>query len=104
MKFLHWILFFYSNHCFTITSLFTGPRQQMNGITHVFDGSAIYGSTQAEMDNLRAHQGGLMKTQTVNGFSLPPADLSKCAQPQEQRCPFAGGDSRINTTRKLLDK
>lgn len=69
----------------------------MNGITHVFDGSAIYGSTQAEQDKLREHAGGLMKTQLVNGRRLPPADLEKC--PSKQRCPFLGGDTRINTTR-----
>lgn len=84
--------------------LVTGPRQQMNSITHVFDASAIYGSSQEELDSLRDSTGGKMKTQTVNGTILPPPDNSRCpvARQAANKCPFLGGDTRINTTREYL--
>ena len=75
----------------------------MNAITHVFDASAVYGSSKAEQDKLRDSTGGRMKTQVVNGATLPPQNTNGCpaAQRQTNRCPFAGGDGRINTTRKF---
>ncbi|XP_067941328.1 chorion peroxidase-like isoform X2 [Watersipora subatra] len=81
-----------------------GPRQQMNSITHVFDASAIYGSSQEELDSLRDSTGGKMKTQTVNGTVLPPPDNSRCpvARKAANKCPFLGGDTRINTTPNLV--
>ena len=73
----------------------------MNTITHVFDASAVYGSSQNEQNKVRDSTGGRMKTQTVNGRVLPPPDTSGCpaAQLATNRCPFLGGDTRINTTR-----
>ncbi|KAF6025971.1 hypothetical protein EB796_015716 [Bugula neritina] len=81
-----------------------GPRQQMNAITHVFDASNVYGSSQAEQNRLRDSSGGRLKTQTVKGISLPPQDTRGCPanKVQSNRCPFLGGDSRINTTPNLI--
>ncbi|XP_067942940.1 peroxidase mlt-7-like [Watersipora subatra] len=80
-----------------------GQRQQINTITHVFDGSAVYGSSKEEQNKLRASSGGKMKTQTVNGMVLPPPDQSNCpvASQAVNRCPFLGGDTRINVTPNL---
>jgi len=74
----------------------------MNSITHVFDASNVYGSSQAEQNRLRDSSGGRLKTQTVKGISLPPQDTRGCPdnKVQSNRCPFLGGDSRINTTRE----
>ena len=75
----------------------------MNTITHVLDGSAVYGSSAEEQRRLRSFSGGKMRTQTVKGRVLPPPDFNDCtaSQRSEQKCPFLGGDTRINTTRKL---
>lgn len=88
--------------CDTRVCVCLAPRQQMNSITHVFDGSVVYGSSQAEQDALRSFEGGQLLTQTVNGRVLPPQDLENCpaADLTAQRCPFRGGDTRINTTRE----
>ena len=85
-----------------IVPITAGPRQQMNAVTHVFDASSVYGSSNAEQLNLRSLTDGRLKTQRVSGHILPPQDIEKCpaAQRQSNKCPFLGGDSRINTTRK----
>ncbi|XP_067941578.1 peroxidase-like isoform X2 [Watersipora subatra] len=79
----------------------SGPREQMNAITHVFDASNVYGSSLEEQQALRAPSGGRMATQTVNGATLPPPDTANCPA-SAARCPFAGGDNRINTTPNLV--
>ncbi|XP_067941582.1 chorion peroxidase-like [Watersipora subatra] len=78
-----------------------GQREQMNSITHVFDASNVYGSSQETQSTLRALTGGRMATQTINGIVLPPADTANCPA-NVDRCPFAGGDNRINTTPNLV--
>jgi len=62
----------------------------------------VYGNSQAELNRLRESSGGRLKTQTVNGASLPPQDTRKCpaSKLKAKRCPFLGGDARINTTRE----
>lgn len=42
-----------------------------------------------------------MKFQSVNGHILPPEDTENCPRVNTSRCPFMGGDHRINTTRTL---
>ena len=49
-------------------------RTTLNGVTHWWDGSQIYGSSQEEQDAVRAFQGGLLKTEKVNGRELLPQD------------------------------
>ena len=71
----------------------------MNSLTHVFDASNVYGSSQRELNDLRQPGTGLLRSQIVNGVELPPPDIANCEFKPRDRCPFKGGDSRINTTR-----
>ena len=74
----------------------------MNALTHIFDASAVYGSSSAELKKLRNGKSRKQKEQDVNGHRLPPQDLKDCpaARRNSNQCPFLGGDSRINTTRE----
>lgn len=75
-------------------------RQQMNAITHVFDASAVYGSSENQLNKLRDGTSRRLKIQTVAGRKLPPqtdCDRSKIAN---NRCPFMAGDGRVNITRE----
>lgn len=60
---------------------------QLNGITHWLDASMVYGSSQAELDNLRTGQNGLLKsTLSEEGKELLPLRPS-CSDPT---CYYAG--------------
>lgn len=75
----------------------------MNSLTHVFDASNVYGSSLVEQKALRGNAvGGKMDTQLVKGASLPPQNLDDCEPELREvnRCPFRGGDERINVSRK----
>ncbi|KAK3881471.1 hypothetical protein Pcinc_014083, partial [Petrolisthes cinctipes] len=41
----------------------SGPREQLNALTHYMDLSQVYGSTQEETESLRAHRNGLLLSQ-----------------------------------------
>ncbi|XP_076046647.1 salivary peroxidase/catechol oxidase-like isoform X2 [Oratosquilla oratoria] len=80
-----------------------GPRDQLNQLTAYLDGSIIYGSTSEEMDNLRQHTDGLLKTQVTDDGRelLPPSNDSNdgCnlkTQMGWHRYCFQSGDSRVN--------
>ena len=68
----------------------------------MFDASNVYGSSSAELRKLRDGNTRKLKEQIVNGRRLPPQDSDNCpaAKRNANRCPFLGGDSRINTTRE----
>lgn len=74
----------------------------MNSVTHIFDASNVYGSSLAEVNDLRLTGTGKLDSQIVNGVELPPPNRADCENRPADRCPFKGGDTRINTTRKLL--
>ena len=81
-------------------------RQQLNALTHVFDASAVYGSSSDELKNLRQGNTRRLKEQRVGGRRLPPQDFKDCpaAKRNANRCPFLGGDGRINTTREYFSQ
>ena len=74
----------------------------MNTVTHVFDASDVYGSSSAELTKLRDGKTRKLKEQIIDGRRLPPADFENCpsAERESKRCPFIGGDTRINETRE----
>ena len=74
----------------------------MNALTHIFDASAVYGSSSAKLKKLRNGKSRKLKEKDVNGRRLPPQDFKDCpaARRNSNRCAFLGGDSRINTTRE----
>ncbi|XP_033756913.1 chorion peroxidase-like [Pecten maximus] len=71
-----------------------GERRPINKVTSYLDGSAIYGSTQAEESRLRKMEYGLLR-EGHHGL-LPPAGNDNCIlQRKGQQCQMAG-DERSN--------
>nr|CAH0110491.1 unnamed protein product [Daphnia galeata] len=66
-----------------------GYAEQLNQVTHWHDGSAIYGSTQAQSDLLRERKGGRMKTFSYQNRQLLPLDWNN------KDC-IGFSDSRVN--------
>ncbi|XP_076063495.1 salivary peroxidase/catechol oxidase-like [Oratosquilla oratoria] len=71
-----------------------GNVEQMNQVTHFLDGSAVYGSSERESEELREKSRGLLKMQKTNGLLPEDPDLEKdfCGV---NRC-FKAGDGRVN--------
>ncbi|TFV92790.1 heme peroxidase [Blastococcus sp. CT_GayMR20] len=49
----------------------TGPVTSVNGITHWWDGSSLYGSTAAEQDRVRSHEDGKLRLTPEGKIPLP---------------------------------
>ena len=75
-----------------------GHREQLNLLTSFIDATQIYGPNTARSQQLRAMQGGQLKTsQGVTGKSnLPQAQDSACRKTDETVKCFAAGEGRTN--------
>ncbi|KAH7636454.1 hypothetical protein HUG17_10424 [Dermatophagoides farinae] len=80
-----------------------GHREQMNTLTHVIDGSMVYGPTVERAKILRSFRGGRLKTSSFQNKEFLPFDRGNhsddCAIPERDqsrfKC-FLGGDARVN--------
>lgn len=80
-----------------------GHREQMNTLTHVIDGSMVYGPTVERAKLLRSFRGGRLKTSSFQNKEFLPFDRGNhsddCAIPERDqsrfKC-FLGGDARVN--------
>ncbi|RWS22747.1 chorion peroxidase-like protein [Leptotrombidium deliense] len=74
-----------------------GVREQLNQVTAYLDGSAVYGSTAEQTQQLREFSGGRLKVSQINGEEFLPfaGNDTACAAPQGQHC-FLAGDGRVN--------
>ncbi|XP_067139669.1 peroxidase-like isoform X2 [Centruroides vittatus] len=74
-------------------------RQQLNQITSYLDGSAIYGSTDQELSNLRSFYSGRLKVSDIHKTEVLPKIYDKnsfCGLPKEKLFCFQAGDRRAN--------
>ncbi|WAR22964.1 PERC-like protein [Mya arenaria] len=79
-----------------------GVRQQLNQITHYLDGSAIYGSSDDEIRDLRTLTGGLLKTSSNNLLPTAPTTGTGCILTTSTRPCFKAGDVRVNQQPMLM--
>lgn len=66
-----------------------GPAQQMNAVSHLLDGSSLYGSSEDVAKSLRTRKGGKIKLSSVNGHDILPSLFSSSA-------PLIFGEMRLN--------
>ncbi|XP_035896814.1 chorion peroxidase-like [Anopheles stephensi] len=81
-----------------------GHGRQLSGVSHFIDGSAIYGASSKQAHELRAHEGGRLKSLFHRRFhnELPPLDRTKDAcDPGAEMC-FLTGDARSNQLISLV--
>uniref|UniRef100_A0A182P439 Uncharacterized protein n=1 Tax=Anopheles epiroticus TaxID=199890 RepID=A0A182P439_9DIPT len=81
-----------------------GHGRQMSSVSHFIDGSAIYGTSDKQSHDLRAHEGGRLKSLFHRRFhnELPPLDRTKDAcDPAADVC-FLTGDGRSNQLISLV--
>uniref|UniRef100_A0A182RSK5 Chorion peroxidase n=1 Tax=Anopheles funestus TaxID=62324 RepID=A0A182RSK5_ANOFN len=81
-----------------------GHGRQMSGVSHFIDGSPIYGTSSKQAHELRAHEGGRLKSLFHKRFhnELPPPDRSKdSCDPGAEMC-FLTGDGRSNQLISLV--
>lgn len=75
-----------------------GHGRQISTVTHFVDGSGIYGNTVEEAHQLRAHEGGRLKSlkhrRTNN--DLPPQNTDEDACEKKADMCFKVGDDRVN--------
>ncbi|KAH7975009.1 hypothetical protein HPB49_022628 [Dermacentor silvarum] len=78
----------------------SGYREQHNSRTSYIDGSQIYGVNEDAVRVLRAHEDGLLRSQSVNGDTLLPASMEpamdNCSQHGDNGMCFHAGDVRTN--------
>lgn len=79
------------------------PREHINIITSVIDGSVVYGSDKTRADFLRSFEGGFLRTyqnETMRSRVLPPLNTGGFANEGNDRfnsaALFIGGDLRAN--------
>ncbi|KAF2367927.1 hypothetical protein FHG87_001306 [Trinorchestia longiramus] len=76
-----------------------GPREQINQVSSFLDGSAIYGSSKEESDELRAFKNGQLSVQRgPQGTQLLPPEENQVdcrSSSKKHRC-FKSGDVRVN--------
>ncbi|GLV32003.1 Peroxinectin-like [Carabus blaptoides fortunei] len=81
-----------------------GYSQQMNRVSHFIDGSAIYGSDESTLNELREYTGGRLRMFNDYGRDLLP--LSKnaedCLTMEQGSACFLAGDSRCNQMISLV--
>lgn len=69
-----------------------GHREQMNTLTHVIDGSMVYGSSRERSRLLRTFRGGKLKTSRIHDREFLPFDQKNhtedCAISQQQQRQF----------------
>ncbi|ODM94915.1 Chorion peroxidase [Orchesella cincta] len=73
-----------------------GPREQMTQVTHLLDGSMIYGSTERRATSLREGVGGRLLVQTNGGREHMPANPNECSDANQEKFCFRAGDLRVN--------
>ncbi|XP_075222518.1 salivary peroxidase/catechol oxidase-like [Lycorma delicatula] len=78
-----------------------GPREQMNQVTGILDGSNIYGSNLDHQRLLREFRGGQLKTQNVRGKQMLPANPDECSSEDNRLSCFRAGDGRVNEQLQL---
>uniref|UniRef100_A0A182NG32 Uncharacterized protein n=1 Tax=Anopheles dirus TaxID=7168 RepID=A0A182NG32_9DIPT len=81
-----------------------GHGRQLSAVTHFIDGSAIYGTSGKQTHELRAHEGGRLKSLFHRRFhnELPPLEWEKDAcDPGAEMC-FLTGDIRSNQLISLV--
>ncbi|XP_046342528.2 peroxidasin-like isoform X1 [Haliotis rufescens] len=72
------------------------PGEQLNQLTAYVDASQVYGSTQEEQDELRAHTGGLLRTSFMKPELLPRNPVLDCITFTEPNFCFRAGDERVD--------
>lgn len=80
-----------------------GYGRQVSEVTHFIDGSMIYGNSMQEVDELRVHQGGRLKSLVHKHTSneLPLLDVPFVCTSTATAC-FKAGDKRINQVLPLV--
>lgn len=79
-------------------------RQQLNQITSYLDGSAIYGSSDREMRNLRSFYSGRLKVSDIHDTEVLPKIYDRdsfCGLPRAKLFCFQAGDRRANENVEL---
>ncbi|XP_071080667.1 salivary peroxidase/catechol oxidase-like [Haliotis cracherodii] len=72
------------------------PAEQLNQLTAYVDASQVYGSTQEEQDELRAHTGGLLRTSFMRPELLPRNPVKDCITFTGPNFCFRAGDERVD--------
>lgn len=78
----------------------SSDNQHKNNVSHLIDGSQVYGSTQEQIQSLRQFEGGRLKTERgPNGDELLPTEVIQRPGPDgkpESVSVFRAGDERVN--------
>ncbi|XP_067680260.1 peroxidase-like [Haliotis asinina] len=79
----------------------TVPAEQLNQVTAYIDASQVYGSTAEDLDDLRSHTRGLLRTSSDNPELLPRNSVPDCATSTEPNYCFKAGDERVDEQMSL---